>query len=182
MKAKTQLNTQKTQNNYVFHEILDLKGKKELSPKEMEITEDLVEIHEIKDKNLKKEEHLNNANEKEEFKIYLEGKRIPKNNYKKNSQKTQVLCDECKNEENQNNKNNQLIMKYYSMNASKHILSQMKKYYVMNASKKKIKQIMKYYAMSANKKKIKLITKQYAMNISKKKIKLAMKSFAMNAN
>ena len=106
MKAKTQLNTH---NNYVFHEILDLKGKKELSPKEMEITEDLVEIHEIKDKNLKKEENLNNANEKEEFKLYLGGKHIPKNNYKKNSQKTQVLCDECKNEENQKNKNNILL-------------------------------------------------------------------------
>ena len=107
MKAKTQLNNQKAQNNYVFHEILDLKGKKELSPKEMEITEDLVEIHEIKDKkNSKEEENLNNANYKEEFKIYLEGERIPKNNHKINSQKKteENLCDECKKKEENKNK------------------------------------------------------------------------------
>ena len=112
MKAKTQLNTR---NNYVFHEILDLKAKKELSPEELKITEDLVEIHVIKNKYSKEaneeeeEENLNNANEKEEFKIYLEGEHIPKNNNKKKSRKTQVLSNECKKEENQNNKNNELL-------------------------------------------------------------------------
>ena len=101
MKGKNQL---KNRNNYVYHEIYDIKGKKELSPKDFEIIEDLVEIHEIKDIKYSNQEEImqnnynsqtydvdmnKNINYEEEFRIYLEGERIPKNNYNTYTQKVQ---------------------------------------------------------------------------------------------
>ena len=42
-------------NNYIFHEIKDTKGKKELNSEDFEITENLTEIQEIKEVRKNKE-------------------------------------------------------------------------------------------------------------------------------
>ena len=87
-------------DNYIFHEIKDLKGKKELNPKDFEITENLTEIHEIKQvQNTKenKEQYISQTynptlktTEKLEpdLTIYLEGDPASKNVFTTFTQKS----------------------------------------------------------------------------------------------
>ena len=115
------------QKNYIFHEIIDIKGPRELTEEDFEITEDLNDIHEIKDFNtstfrLKNKYHFqtyqplrNKRNFYQDVEIKLEGDpstRNPFNTYRVNRQmnnyygSSRTLCQTCAAEEISKNKYN----------------------------------------------------------------------------
>lgn len=115
------------QKNYIFHEIYDIKGPRELTEEDFEITEDLNDIHEIKDFNtssfeLKNKYYfqnyqplINKRNFYQDVEIKLEGDpstRNPFNAYRANRdinnyyQSSRALWQTCEEEEINKNKYN----------------------------------------------------------------------------
>ena len=108
--------------NFVFHEIIDLKGKRPLTLKDLEVKEDLNIIHEIKEVRNMQNKYISQTFQpsrkskkfQEEIEIYLEGEPIPQNtfnpkkknlkkkyaqnnvnNVKYNKKKNPNICPEC---------------------------------------------------------------------------------------
>ena len=131
MEANTQINKNGLihTDNYIFHEIKDLKAKKELTSKDLEISENLTKIHEIREvrKNKEFSEQYNSqtynpsfkSKEKldEEFTIYLEGDPASKIKFNTYIQKSKInnldkkkgLCPNC-----QQNKINKGLKSQYN--------------------------------------------------------------------
>ena len=87
----------KSTHNYTFHEIKEIRGKKNAIPENLEIIEDLIEIHEIKE--------LRNNSTNEPNKENL----AQNNNCNNSDGKNQILCDHCQQQMNENEIENENI-------------------------------------------------------------------------